>query len=210
MKLNVDDLRRHYASLSDEALRAINRTELVEIAQQCYDQELAQRAPLRKIHAIPSPQDENEGEFEDAWESNSENAPRWVAEAVCVCNFLDYPGQNAGSAAGDARSALEKAGIPCYLEQRPVEPDTPRVLPQNEYRVLVPARLNLQAISVLDKEIYNSENEEAWRAHFRALSDEELVKTKREDFVAGLLDLVDRITNAYNEEVTRRTKTSHQ
>lgn len=48
MKLNIDDLRRHYASLSDEALRAINRTELVEIARECYDQELAQREPLKK------------------------------------------------------------------------------------------------------------------------------------------------------------------
>ena len=48
MQLKIEDLRRHYASLSDEALRAINRTELVEIAQQCYDQELAQREPLKK------------------------------------------------------------------------------------------------------------------------------------------------------------------
>ena len=48
MQINLEDLRRHYASLSDEALREIDRSELVELAQQCYDQELAQREPLEK------------------------------------------------------------------------------------------------------------------------------------------------------------------
>ena len=46
MKINIEDLRRHYASLSDQALRAIDRTELVEIARGCYDQELAQRVTI--------------------------------------------------------------------------------------------------------------------------------------------------------------------
>jgi hypothetical protein len=203
MKLNIDDLRRHYASLSDETLREIDRSELVEAARACYDHELAQREPL--IRATPVRQDESEEEAEDALESDEGDAPGWVAEAACACTFLDYPGRNAGSVAGDARSALQNAGIPCYLEQHLIEHDTPPPLPQNEYRVLVPSRLNLQANSVLDKEIFNPENAEAWRAHFQVLSDAELLKTKKEDFVGGLLDLVARISKVYDEEVARRT-----
>jgi len=36
-------LRRHYALLSDEALVAVDRSELVDVAKQVYDQELSQR-----------------------------------------------------------------------------------------------------------------------------------------------------------------------
>ena len=43
MPVDPEYLRAHYASLSDEALLAINREELVKTAQQCYDNELAQR-----------------------------------------------------------------------------------------------------------------------------------------------------------------------
>lgn len=73
-----------------------------------------------------------------------------------------------------------------------------------EYRVLVPASLNLKAISVLDKEIFNAELEADWRTHFAALSDGELRELRPEVVCAGLLDRVDRLTRAYNEEVARR------
>jgi phosphatidylserine/phosphatidylglycerophosphate/cardiolipin synthase-like enzyme len=43
MPTDPEYLRRHYASLSDEALLAIDRTELVETAQQSYDDELERR-----------------------------------------------------------------------------------------------------------------------------------------------------------------------
>jgi hypothetical protein len=43
--LNVDPeyLRAHYASLSDRALLDVSRSDLVEIAQQCYDSEMKRR-----------------------------------------------------------------------------------------------------------------------------------------------------------------------
>src|SRR6185503_16625448 len=43
MKTSADDFKRAYAELSDEGLLSIDRGDLVEIAQQCYDEELARR-----------------------------------------------------------------------------------------------------------------------------------------------------------------------
>jgi PhnB protein len=43
MKVSAEDFRRQYAGLSDEALLDIDRRELVDLARQCYDQELARR-----------------------------------------------------------------------------------------------------------------------------------------------------------------------
>jgi hypothetical protein len=200
MKLNVDDIRRHYGSLSDEALHAIDRTELVEIAQQCYDQELAQRAPLKKIRATPVHRDEEEEEADGALESGT---PDWIAEAACVCAF-----RNAVPDAVNARVILENDGVPCYVEFRETEPDvTPP--PRSEYCVLVPGGLNLRAMSVLDKEIFNEQVESGWRTHLQALSDEELLG-KKEILLEGILDRVARLARAYDEEVARRTKTTNQ
>ena len=53
MQLSIENLRRHYASLSDEALREIDRSELVEAARACYDHELAQREPLKMPRTAP-------------------------------------------------------------------------------------------------------------------------------------------------------------
>jgi PhnB protein len=43
MKVSVEDFRRQYADLSDEALLEVHRQDLVELARACYDQELARR-----------------------------------------------------------------------------------------------------------------------------------------------------------------------
>src|ERR1039457_4642748 len=43
MKVSIEDFRRQYASLSDEALLDVDRQDLVELARACYDEELARR-----------------------------------------------------------------------------------------------------------------------------------------------------------------------
>jgi len=43
VQINIEDLRQHYASLSDEGLLEIDRDELTAVAQTCYDEELEQR-----------------------------------------------------------------------------------------------------------------------------------------------------------------------
>jgi hypothetical protein len=55
MQVDPEYLRRHYNSLSDEALLSIDRTDLVEIAQKCYDAELARRE-LTPFHGARRPE----------------------------------------------------------------------------------------------------------------------------------------------------------
>jgi hypothetical protein len=43
MSIDPEYLRQYYASLSDEGILAINRADLVETAQKCYDYEVSQR-----------------------------------------------------------------------------------------------------------------------------------------------------------------------
>ena len=87
MKVTTEDLRRHYASMPDAELFAVNRDDLTDLARPCYDAEVERRG-LTGI----SPQSGHEG------------------EAVPVAIFA-----NANSAAL-ARSVLQSAGIECYLE----------------------------------------------------------------------------------------------
>ena len=56
MKADLEDFRRLYSSLNDEALLAIDRDELVPTAQQVYDAELSTRgldAPAEE--EVPGP-----------------------------------------------------------------------------------------------------------------------------------------------------------
>ena len=48
-------LREHYASLSDEALAAIKRADLVETAQKLYDEEVRRRKPDSRTGGSPDP-----------------------------------------------------------------------------------------------------------------------------------------------------------
>lgn len=50
MQGSVDDFKRHYEGLSDEALAAINRDELVDLARLCFDAEMARRSiPVEQV-----------------------------------------------------------------------------------------------------------------------------------------------------------------
>ena len=48
MQIDPEDFRKHYASLSDQALLEWDRNELVEVAQRCYDAELARRRTIQR------------------------------------------------------------------------------------------------------------------------------------------------------------------
>jgi hypothetical protein len=43
MEVTAVDFRKHFELLSDESLLETNREELVEVAQQCFDEEVARR-----------------------------------------------------------------------------------------------------------------------------------------------------------------------
>jgi hypothetical protein len=174
--------------LSDEALLDLDRSELVEDAQSFYDHEIRQRG------LTPEGSDDPAGE--------AGPKPAWLDEAVCAAEF---GGMNSTSDAESARDVLEDAGIPCYLQMQDRDPSGDRRRQsQSGFRLLVPGKFNLEAMSVLDKEIFNAEIEAEYRRHFEQLSDEELRAVKPEVLLAGLSDRIERMTRAYNEELARR------
>ena len=205
MKLDPEDLRRHYAMLSDEALLDTNRSELVEIAQGVYDEELARRQlrPARRADKQPDDKHGELGEEEDA-EFESGLEPDWLPEAACAITFDASPGHDTAPDADNARTALEAVGIPCYIDRRKVDPPSVKPEPHYTYNIMVPGKFNLQAVSALDHAIYNPEMEAQYRAHFESLSDEELRAVDPEVLMAGLTDRIERLTRAYNEERARR------
>jgi hypothetical protein len=212
LKIDLEGLRRHYASLTDEALREIDRTELVDQARACYDEELSQREratqPKPQHFKTPpsriAPPDPGKDDKASRSGVDSGPPPAWLEEAALVCSFTKSPGDQSTGAVADAIHVLQDAGIPSHILLEKIDP--PSVTPQYEYRVMVPGGFNLRAASVLDKEIFNAEFEAAWRAILEGLPDEQLLTAKKEDLFGGLLDRVERVTRAYNEEVARRNE----
>jgi hypothetical protein len=195
MQVTRDELRRHYASLSDEMLAEIDPAGLTDVARTCYLREVDERGLAGE--AAPATAD---AEVEDSLEAD----PDWLDHAACPCSYTATPGSNHAPDAARARDVLLAANVPCHLSLSTADPRNADSQAYDEYRVLVPEPLNLKAISVLDKEVFNVELEDDWRAHFAALSDDELREVRPEVVCAGLLDRVDRLTRAYNDEIARR------
>jgi Putative prokaryotic signal transducing protein len=148
MKADPEDFRRLYSSLNDEALLAIDRDELVPIAQQVYDTELSARgldAPVEEEEAAPT-----------------QNA---FGENLVEIAAFDNP-----SEASVARSLLRIAEIPCMLSTD--LPLTGSILNvATDVRLYVPPEFVDQANEVLDHEI--SDEELAAQAEAAALLEEE-------------------------------------
>lgn len=200
MRIDIEDFRKHYASLSDAALLELNRSELVDAAQKCYDEELARR-DLHSGSKTRLP-----GVVRDREDDRAEEEPEvdWLEEATCVCSFASFPGDDSAKKIEDARGALQRAGIPCHAATRRIEPTPTPSGTRLEYELMVPSRFTLEAMSVLDQEIFNAEIEADWRVHFEALSDKDLQAADPQALVAGLLDRVDRLTRSYQQELERR------
>ena len=202
MAVDLGYLRRHYASLSDEALLELDRSELVETAQKCYDEELIRRKPLGLTKHSVQPAD-LESHLPDF-----ENKPEWLDEASEVYSQIEQAGVTAPEIA-NARDALEAAGIPCYLdlsdppEENPPTQKTPRL-----WRLMVPGNLNQRATSILERDIFNADFEAEWKTHLEMLSYEELRAMDPKVAFCGLFDRVERVTRAFDEEIARRQSTS--
>ena len=198
MQVQIDPqaLRSHYASLSDDELLAIDEAELTEVAWKYYDAEFARRELSRA--------NDDEQAAPDAPAVSLEPQGDWLGDAACACSFADLPGRSSAEHAADALAALQAAGIPCQIEVHDVDQPAEEARTYQEYRVMVPGALNLQATSVLDQEIFNGGQESEWRAHFAELSDKELRTLNPEVICAGLRDRIKRLTRAYNDEVKRR------
>jgi hypothetical protein len=205
MAVDLTYLREHYASLSDQALRAIKRADLVEGAQRCYDDELARREHARRP-AIPDPAGVTAEDTEvDAQPPGSGDEPDWLNDASEVLSRADRPGSLPADALVEARDALEADGIPCHIELSEIpEAHDAAPPPTHLWRLLVPGNLNQRATSVLERDIFNPEFEAEWKTLLETLSDEDLRGMKPEIAFCGLFDRVERVTRAYADEVARR------
>jgi hypothetical protein len=147
MKTDPEDFRRQYASLNDEALLEIDRDDLVPIAQQCYDVELAARG-------LATPEAEEE----------AAPAPQNALENLIELASFDNP-----SEAALARSMLRLAEIPCALST-----DLPLVGSMfnvaSDVKLYVPSEFADQAQEVLESEI--SDEELATQAEAAALEED--------------------------------------
>lgn len=214
MPVDLEYLREHYASLSDEALLEIDREELVKAAQECYDDELGRREltsgrGVRRADAqqgVPRPPYQADGKSEVDHEAPGESErPDWLEEAAEVYSRVDLSGTGPASDVLDARDALETAGISCYLDLFEIpEEKSEFQKPAHRWRLMVPGNLNLHAASVLERDIFNAEFEAEWKTHLETLSDEELLEMTPRAAFCGLFDRVERVTKAYEEEIARR------
>jgi hypothetical protein len=217
LRVNPDDLRHYYDSLSDEALLELDRATLTEVARQCYDDELAQRklnsrdseSPVSSHAAVTPPGKEDGGvEIDDEYHYDTGPKPDWLDDAACACSFSYIPGDVSADDAQKAHAALLAAGIPCYVAEQKIERARYEPELRYEYAVMVPGARNLAAISVLDKELFNPKVEADWKIHLETLSDEDLRALNSETICAGLLDRMNRLKRVYGQEIARRSQSS--
>jgi hypothetical protein len=130
LQVDLDDFRRRYAELSDEALLELDRDELVDLARDCYDAELARRGLHRSSSSPPATEVQDHGE---------------LVEAAIF---------SSSSEADLARALLESAAIPCYLENE-FAGKTLRV--SDGFRLFVPATLLENAREILDAPVSDEE-----------------------------------------------------
>ncbi len=209
MKIDLEYLRQHFADLSDDALREIDRSELVEAARGCYDEEVARRRLTVEPDAGAEPPDGPEVEEAEAdLDAGDGTTPAWLEGAACACTFVEVAArprsQSAQFDAAEACDVLEAAGIPCHVALEKIEEEgTERR--RDEYRVLVPGGRNLEAMSILDRDLFNVRLEAEWRAHLAELSDSDLRALSPELICAGFLDRAERLKRVYEDEAARRS-----
>jgi hypothetical protein len=97
LEITAEDFRRHFDLLSDQALLATNRDELVEVARACYDEELEKRG------LAPAP--ESEGAVVSDEVPAAGNRDEFVTVIIC-----EDPGE-----ALETKQRLEDAGITVQL-----------------------------------------------------------------------------------------------
>jgi hypothetical protein len=203
MPVDLEYLRRHYASLSDEAFLALDRSDLIDTARKCYDEELARR----KTPVLTTPVDRTV-DFESHL-PDYENKRDWLNDASEVFTQVDRAGAVPAPDIANARDALEAAGIPCYLDiSVPPEEEPPPQKPIRLWRLMVPGQLNQRATSILERDIFNADFEAEWKTHLEVLSDEELRAMDPKVAFCGLFDRVERVTRAFDEEIARRQSKS--
>ena len=200
MAIDPEEVRRHYASLTDDALLGIDSNDLTPMALKVFEAEVRRRGL-----SLDEAEDENLTGVDALERHDPEDDPEWIENAFPATTFSDM--HSGAVSAAEAQAALLSAGIPCVITEVEIDPtdEAPRAS-YREYRVMVPGAFSLQATSILDVAIYNREMEEGWKSHFANLTDDEFSTLNIDDICKGLLDRVDRLQRAYKREVARRRK----
>jgi hypothetical protein len=186
MDLDPEYLRKHYALLSDEALLAVDRADLVEMAQRILDEEVGRRDLSTRRTYIAPPDEDAEVVVEPP---GAGDKPAWLEEAAEVYSLADLPGTAPDAA--HAHDALEAAGIPCYLDRVEISKEkSAGPEPTHRWRLMVPGKLNLRATGVLERDIFNPDFEPIWKAHLETLSDQELRAMNPQAAFCGLFDRI--------------------
>jgi hypothetical protein len=190
MQPNLESLRHHYASLSDEALLDINRAELVEAARPLYDQEINQR----------------NGTWDPAHDPLrlGVDPPDWIAEGAQIFSVQAFRPDADQYQIEDRRAALEAAGIPCFVEFAETKYDAEPAGKYREWKLLVPGKYNIEAMSIIERDVENADFATDWINHLEMLSDEELLNASPQRAFCGLFDKIERVTRAYENELERR------
>lgn len=194
MALDLEQVRRQYAAMTDEALLEVDPSELVEAARQCYQEELRSRN-LRNTRLGAAAADEEDAAPE-RWADDAE--PDWLAEGLVAMS--DVPDRNGNVSVADARLILRKADIACFIVQRDPEKRGDPIT----YDLMVQPGQHLLAMSILDRDFFNPQLVQDWQAHFEALSDEELMEIDADLLVAGMRDRIERLVRAYEDELLKR------
>ena len=127
MQIDLEELKREYAEMSDEGLLSFDRDDLTEIARPYYDAEVARRGlhPESLKQSEPNPE------------------PNGGEELVPVETYL------ALEEADLARSLLQSADIPAYLDNE----SSMGMTGAGGLRLMVPASFARQAEEILETQV---------------------------------------------------------
>ena len=131
MELDPEYLRQRYDSLSDEALLAVDRNELVEMAQRILDEEigrrgLARRGDTRGTHIIPTQPDLHDEEAElDGEPPDAGDEPAWLEDAAEVYSRTVNPGTAPAPAVAEAAPPSQETQPALQLQLAPAPRGSP-------------------------------------------------------------------------------------
>jgi hypothetical protein len=189
VKVDTQQLRKQYASMTDEALIELDPVDLTPDAQESLNEELARRGLEEDLEEVALPGERPE--------------PKWLDGGFCVSTFTANISSDAAPQAAEACDALRAAGIESYILPYEFRGKL-WVNPTREFRVMVPGGKMLEATSVLDQKIFNPEIADDWRVHLETMSDEDFATIDRDVICAGFLDRAARLKQAYDDEHARR------
>jgi hypothetical protein len=215
MRIDPEDLRRHYESLSDEELLDLDRSDLAPIAQGIYDQQIARRGldhpPEQEQEEdaydrplpVFKPGEDRDFAGEPGLDTGDGPPPDWLEDAACSWSANIYPNSDYMTTGAEVQAALHDAGIPNRIVVKPPEPERPSA-PRSLYCVMVPGDLGSRAVGVVERTVFNRMAEAEWRSQLQSFSDEELRALNPEDAWGALLDRAERMKRAYLDEIARR------